>query len=667
MRAFLGGTTEMQLELDGGTAGIPWELLDTSAGQRGTGDARPWALRAKLLRKLRTSAFRSGVVDANADASVLIIGEPACAPDRYARLRGARAEARIVAERLGAEAALGATRVKALISPEDPTHQGPDAHTVINTLLERDWRVVHIAGHGEPGADGGPGGVVLSNGTFLGPREIKNMEVVPELVFVNCCHLAAIDSARLLKSDAPAAANNRPQFAASVAEALIGIGVRCVVAAGWAVDDDAAYVFAGAFYGALLRGARYIDAIAEAREAAWKLGGNTWAAYQCYGDPDWTLRPGTGDAQRPATPLTDEFAGVASAPALKLALETLAVRSRFQKAPAEGQRARIRYLEARFVTTWGAMGDVAEAFGDAWSAAGDAEAAMRWYEKALAANDGTASFRAHEQLVNLRVRSSASAVDPVRNRRDDLVHLIEQLGTDAGHGEARAALERELGSVTGELAEAASSARAPIMQCIAMLESLIALQPTMERESLCGSAYKRLAMIEAAVGSAKDEKRAIQQMKEHYSRAEALGTAAGSSAASYPAMNSLVADLVLHAGTKSWKGPEGATLERVRQALAASAADDPDFWSIVGLVELRMYEAVAAGRLVAERAAFERDFSDLHGCVTAVWMWKSVHDAASFVLRPYAQRASAGEKAAVNAMLTQLQGYSVPDRAVTAG
>ena len=78
-------------------------------------------------------------------------------------------------------------------------------------------------------------------------------------------------------------------FAASVAEALIKVGVRCVIAAGWAVEDDAALAFATRFYDALLGGRRFIDAVAEAREAAWHGGGNTWAAYQCYGDPDTTI------------------------------------------------------------------------------------------------------------------------------------------------------------------------------------------------------------------------------------------------------------------------------------------------------------------------------------------------------------------------------------------
>ena len=49
-----------------------------------------------------------------------------------------------------------------------------------------------------PQQDGDPRGVVLSDGTFLGPREIRSMRIVPELVFVNCCHLAARSAAQVL-------------------------------------------------------------------------------------------------------------------------------------------------------------------------------------------------------------------------------------------------------------------------------------------------------------------------------------------------------------------------------------------------------------------------------------------------------------------------------------
>lgn len=275
---FLAGTTEMQIELDGGTAGIPWELLDTNS--RGRQESQPWTIRAKLLRKLRTETFRANVVDADAESSVLVIGEPACDPKIYPSLPGARAEARAVAERFSQPGALGVDRVAALIRPDDES-DGPDARRVTNALMHvNGWRIVHIAGHGEPPEklgsipvkpgdppqrDGKPRGVVLSKG-FLGPAEIQGMRTVPELVFVNCCHLAARNTAQLFVPDDSLCGKpyNRAQFASTVAEQLIKIGVRCVIAAGWAVEDRAAMTFATKFYDAILRSTRFIDAVSQA-------------------------------------------------------------------------------------------------------------------------------------------------------------------------------------------------------------------------------------------------------------------------------------------------------------------------------------------------------------------------------------------------------------------
>ena len=140
---------------------------------------------------------------------MLVIGEPECPPG-YPPLLGALDEAAAVCTCLTGHGALDRERVKALIS-DDPTQAGPDARTVVDALFERAWRIVHIAGHGElPSAKGGtPGGVVLSNDTFLGPDEIATMRVVPELVFVNCCHLAARSVDQLLGPDTPQALRSR--------------------------------------------------------------------------------------------------------------------------------------------------------------------------------------------------------------------------------------------------------------------------------------------------------------------------------------------------------------------------------------------------------------------------------------------------------------------------
>ena len=71
LEPFIGGTEETHLELDAGTAGIPWELLETP----GDSDLRqPWAIRCKLLRQLRTSFVGERVVDASREPLVLLLG-----------------------------------------------------------------------------------------------------------------------------------------------------------------------------------------------------------------------------------------------------------------------------------------------------------------------------------------------------------------------------------------------------------------------------------------------------------------------------------------------------------------------------------------------------------------------------------------------------------------
>jgi tetratricopeptide (TPR) repeat protein len=370
---------------------------------------------------------------------------------------------------------------------------------------------------------------VLSHDIFLGPDEIQSLRVVPELVFLNCCHLARRASDLVLgTATQPQPEFDRAGFAASIADALINVGVRCVIAAGWAVEDEPARMFATTFYSALMGGTRFIDAVAEAREAALGQGGNTWAAYQCYGDPDWRFRRQGGDPQRPSTSPGEEFAGVASPSALKLALHTLAVRSAHQGADAKRQRARIRFLEKRFGERWGSMGAVAEAFGVACSEVGDRRNAIDWYERARAAADGAATLKAAEQLANLRVRLAWENMDRALSARERTA------------GTARDAAQKGLQG-------AAQTARSDIEKSCELLEKLLAIHSTAERENLLGSAYKRLAMVEAAIGNEKHANDAVLQMVQHYENAEAVSAGESDSDVFYPAMNCLAAKVALNA------------------------------------------------------------------------------------------------------------------------
>ena len=404
MEPFLSGSSELVMELDAGTAGIPWELLDTST-ETDAADKRPWAIRSKLVRKMQLEEFRTSLRPASVGDKVLVIGDPQTSSPLYPPLPGARREAIAVAQTL-ARPGSGLEPGQVTLRAEEN-----DAQAILIALLKDPYRIVHVAGHGAPGPHGG---VVLSGqNTFLGANEINAMRSIPDLVFLNCCHTASIDPAAILQP------YDRTQFAANVAESLIRIGVRCVVAAGWAVNDDAAETFASAFYVALLNGSRFIEAVGIARTAAWNAHpeSNAWAAYQCYGDPDWRWRAmrRNDTATRLAVPLNEEFSDLASPVSLAIALETLAVQSKVDSVPREVLLAKLQYLESEFGPLWGEIGSIADGFGYAYAGAGHADKSIEWYQKAVCAEDGTATLRAAKQLGELltaRAGSSAAADMP---------------------------------------------------------------------------------------------------------------------------------------------------------------------------------------------------------------------------------------------------------------
>lgn len=639
LEAYLSASDEMQIQLDPATARIPWELLDTNRDD--TVNQRPWAIRVKLLRKLRTDGFRDHVLDADPDASALVIGEPEC-PEGYPRLYGARAEAEAVRECLTGPAALESASVKSLIA-DDPSDSGADARTVINALFERPWRIVHITGHGALPENGTPGGVVLSNGSFLGPDEMRSMRSVPELVFVNCCHLAGSGEERLLKP-----AYDRVTFASGVAGALIGIGVRCVIAAGWAVDDADAGVFAETFYESLMRGNRFIVAVGEARESTYNRSppSNTWAAYQCYGDPDWVFRRKPFEADRFTAPLPDDYSNIASATSLKLALERIVVQTKYQgRDPAE-QRENVHMLERLFGTRWGSSGSVAELFGEAFVEAGAIERGLTWYTRAVSAPDAKASMKAAEQLANVRSRRAWEIVDTAQR-------YCEAARRDPASG--------ALADATQKFRAAHHRALQLIRDSVQLLAKLRAVDTTMERESLVGSAYKRLALVEQASGRARRAEQALLRMKKAYDDAQGIGRQTGARDLFYPASNGLVAEIALNAGRRGWPGFDPAAADVVRNSLAAKNRTDADFWSVVGAIELQQYEAIIAGQLASRWEGLEIAHRDLYERVKATRMWSSVYDTACLVLRSYAERAQERERDTAIAALKLLQTFAHPE------
>jgi CHAT domain-containing protein len=628
LEGFLASASETQIVLDEHTAGIPWEMLDDDNG--GGTNPFPWAIRSKLLRKFKTETFRDRVTDANAQAAILVIGEPACPPD-YPPLPGAYAEAAAVYECLAAAGGDLVASVRTVMA-EQPSGRRPNARAVLGALLNGDWRVVHVAGHGASTDDkGGLGGVVLSDGTFLGPSEVAAMRMVPQLVFLNCCHLGAFPSKSVL--------SDRARFASGVARKLIEIGVRAVVVAGWAVDDTAAQVFAETFYRSLLNRERFIDAVTRAREAAFAYEGYTWAAYQCYGDPDWKLSADTGRVTQ-SSPSPDEFKQVATIAGLKLALRTLTVESTYQQQlhPSSHQRQRLEHLQQRWqAMKWTVGNRVGELFAEAFAAVGDLSAAIRWYDVVLASEVGDFSVRAFENRSNFRIRVAWEAVE---------AELRAQLDTSAGQRAKRAGRTRsgrkQTTGVSRGLPKAIDSARRVIEAETKQLLAMPTFGATAERDTLLGSAMKRLAMVEDAAGNHEAERRAVTEMKKHYQRALDRRRKAGRADVYYPAVNVIVAQLALR------ERVDRALFVEARAGLRATEVEGPNFWSVVGEAELRLFEAIAKKHLNRQKRGLIASYGDVSKRMRGSVQWRAVYDTANFVLSRY-RRQSAGARAAAEA------------------
>ena len=254
--------------LDTKTASYPWELLQDSAA-----NAKPLCVNSGMIRQLSISQYRHSIKRVS-EHKALIVADPIL--NKYiGQLPGAREEGQMVKELLDRSG----YPVNDLI--------GSNASTIIRELFCKDYSIIHLAGHGvyKPKSPK-ESGMVIGKELFLTVFEIQQMPIVPELVFVNCCHLGYSNN------EDEQLYQNRYKLAANIGTELIRIGVKAVIAAGWAVNDNAALEFANVFYEHILDGKTFGDAVKVARGNVYAKfpETNTWGAYQCYGDPFFKLK-----------------------------------------------------------------------------------------------------------------------------------------------------------------------------------------------------------------------------------------------------------------------------------------------------------------------------------------------------------------------------------------
>ena len=249
--------------LDHYTAEYPWELL-----QDDVADSRPLCVVSGMIRQLSTRNYRQ-VIKSAPKNNALVIADPDL-KGFASQLPGALKEGQKVAEMLSSR------------NLEVTTSFKGNSGEIIEKMFCNDYRIIHLSGHGIFNQDETKGsGMVIGKDVYLSTREINQMSIVPELVFVNCCHIGKISGV------AEELYQQRYKLAANIGTQLIENGVRCVIAAGWAVDDSAALEFAEVFYERMFAGYTFGASVKDARSQVFEKYGNTntWGAYQCYGDP----------------------------------------------------------------------------------------------------------------------------------------------------------------------------------------------------------------------------------------------------------------------------------------------------------------------------------------------------------------------------------------------
>ncbi|RNC70123.1 MAG: CHAT domain-containing protein [Desulfuromonadales bacterium] len=554
------------LVLNEEAARYPWELLEDRWG----GSANPLALDAGMLRQLETTTFRERVLTASG-MSALVVGDPVSS---QIPLPGAEAEALMVADVLE----------KCGFSVQKKIREQSAA--IMQALHTDSYRILHLAGHGvydhvlpchdrscdkcgikHPCEGKRVSGMIIGDGIFLTPAAVEQMRHVPELVFINCCHLGKIEGEKPEEKKTADERRYLHKLAANLASQFINMGVRAVVAAGWAVNDAAAKTFARKFYNELLAGVTFGHAVLGARKETHALHAsvNTWGAYQCYGDPDFTLR--LTERKTQAEEQQPRF--VASADTIA-ELENLA--SDAQTASPEKLavlKERLEAIRKHLPKKWMKQAEINAALGHAFGEVGNFSEAVRFYTDALTAPKGTAHLKDIEQLANLKARWGVEIA--------------------LGRGEAKADSEGGKSKTPQELIEEAQK----------HISSLLELGKTVERICLVGSNHKREAIICADPAL---RKKALSKMSQHYKEAHELSLAEKKEVYPYPLLNWLTADLILGGlgSGELTKDDFGPWLTRVEQAVKAP---DTSFWDAIARTDAQFLRHLLARDLEDHREA----------------------------------------------------------------
>lgn len=526
------------LLLDKETAQYPWEMMMDAYSD----NKEPFVAKTGFLRQLATTTYRTNV-EMPVMNNALVVGNPTL-NGYYPDLVSA-----------GEEAYQVAALLKKFGYKVNDNYINTAAGGVIKELYPQPYKIVHIAAHGVlKDKKTGKTGIVLGEGIVLTPFDFEKIRKVPELVFINCCSLGKIDKEQeeLLQ--------RKYEVAAGIGTQLINMGVKAVIVAGWEVNDDAAFNFSYHFYNELLSGKNFGDAVKNARESTYDNYPqfNTWGAYQCYGDPLYTLRSINNGYS------TSEFSFCDPVEAINK-LQTLI--SQAEAATSRDDRDYIKNQTKKVVEAigihpeWKDDATIIEQLAELYKRVNTAKEAVEQYELLFSIEDANYTVKTVEQYCNVKVKLAAKQCK---------------------------AIQADIASTEEDKIEAVKKATETITDLVQRLISLN-IKPTSERLNLIGSAYRRLAEI-----NIDNRKAVIDNLKEsafYYHEGYGLFLQKNSVPYYYPLYNWLIISVMVNqfpgiAKTKKYKAglqvPKAEDLDKLISD-AKTYADKldevkPDFW-----------------------------------------------------------------------------------------
>lgn len=557
------------LVLNKAAARYPWELMAArSRDDKDNNVAIPMSVRAGMLRQLQLKTFREKVIHSPGKC-VLVVGNPQIGMRNFPDLPGAAKEASEVAAILTLKA----------YSPTSIIEKS--AKEILVALYEKDYRILHLSGHGvydyEVRESDDPcrnknakrvSGMVIGDDLFITPAEIRQMSVVPELAFINCCNLGKVDDIKI---------QNLPGLAANLGAELIGMGVRAVVAAGWAVNDEGARTFANVFYEAMLSGKTFGYAVRKARETVYNNNpnDNTWGAYQCYGDPSFVL----GDGNNTSKPAKDYSFVLPSEAVIELNNLTEEAYTAHESKIGSLQK-RVQAIQDALQPKWLDKGEVLSALGQAWGELGQYDKAVEYLNKSLGSANGETTLKDIEQLCNFRARWAVQAFD--QGKTGTAIELLKHAELD--------------------------------------IAKVISMGDTSERRAIQGSVIKRRTLILAkqitsGKGGANIKGKlvsALESIDESYAKASQLLVESNKKNDPYPLLNSSATKILLSMLQKtSLNKPKLKTkLDLARAASKEGDVNEPCFWNAIAPVECDLLDGLSNNTLPSRMDEIVKGYMD---------------------------------------------------------